>query len=408
MRSVRTDWARRLGAIALAALLACCARPAPPPPAATVAPPQTCQVGPDGGPMLAERGIGGTGGPALADRGIGGTGGPAGIVGVITGFASVCLAGQEIALPQDVAVTTDSAPASAASLRAGQVAAVQTDAALRARRITLRYEVSGPVENLAGDRLVVAGQDVLLGPDTWGITPRPGQWVTVSGLRRADGVIVATRVDPREPGAVLVHGTLRRDAGQLRIGNLIIHPAPGLEGLIGTEVTASGVLNSGVLVLDSVVPDLLAMDPAAYFGPAVGVFYLEGFVLVEGGRVGFGHGFSALAPGLRTAPGGRAVLRLERGAQGLRATQATPFAGLNRFSPVRRFEPAPVPNRSTFGPAERGARSGPGFRPGGRAPSRPGFGSPDQFGHDAPGPGTFGPGPSTFGPGPAPFGDRGR
>jgi hypothetical protein len=118
-----------------------------------------CQIGPDGGPLiahsaptgsklvglnpaglkptqskqaataqhgldqtiLAERGIGGTGtppgNPELADRGIGGTG----IVGVITGFASVCVDGLEIAYDRSAAVDIDGAAGTPAALRVGQI-----------------------------------------------------------------------------------------------------------------------------------------------------------------------------------------------------------------------------------------------------------------------------------------------
>jgi hypothetical protein len=58
--------------------------------------PGMCQIGPDDGPAVADRGIGGTGiddnAIQTADRGIGGTG----IVGVITGFSSVCVDGLEV------------------------------------------------------------------------------------------------------------------------------------------------------------------------------------------------------------------------------------------------------------------------------------------------------------------------
>ena len=75
MRSNRAGAA----ALVLVAAVAACGRPAPParPEASVAADPAVCRVGPDGGPQLADRGIGGTGAPVLeTDRGIGGTGGP--------------------------------------------------------------------------------------------------------------------------------------------------------------------------------------------------------------------------------------------------------------------------------------------------------------------------------------------
>ena len=165
--------------------------------------------------MTADRGIGGTGAPPVqqADRGIGGTGAPmqvadrgiggTGIIAVITGFASVCLAGQEVALAPDVPVSIGDQPASVDALRAGQVAVVDaagTAPSLQARRIAIRYEVSGPVDSVNGDQLVVAGQTVAVSSTTWGARPARGDWVSVSGLRRPDGVIMATRIDRAEPG----------------------------------------------------------------------------------------------------------------------------------------------------------------------------------------------------------------
>ena len=139
-----------------------------------------CRSDPAGAPVaIADRGIGGTGAPPstqLADRGIGGTG----IVGVITGFASVCLGGVEVALGQDAPIEAGrKVPQHPAILRAGQVAAVEAGGgptALAARRITVRHEVIGPVERVetdgAGHRvLTVAGQRVLVPGPVWGETP---------------------------------------------------------------------------------------------------------------------------------------------------------------------------------------------------------------------------------------------
>ena len=376
-------------AAALIAVMAGCTRPTPPA-ATAVSTPNMCRVGPDGGPDIADRGIGGTGAPVReADRGIGGTGGPAlaesgiggtGIVAVITGFASVCLAGQEVALPPGAAVTIGDQPASPAALRAGQVAIVEASGSgteLAARRVMIRIEVAGPVQAATGDRLVVAGQDVAISPATWGGRPGVGDWAVVSGLRRPDGVIEATRLDARGTGEVVVHGKLLDDAGRLQIGGLAIRQAPGLTPMVGQDVTASGVIDTGTLIPTRIVPDLLASDPAALFGPGIGVFYVETFAVVGGGRVRFGQGFSAEARGLGMGGPGRAVLRLERGGSGLRAVGFGPTGTTpGRFETAPRFEPAPVPNRAIRGPdagrsrldgpsGRGGPRQGDGLRPGG-------------------------------------------
>ncbi len=126
-----------LSLLVLAALAACAGSHARPPEVVTtveadvVQPGSVCHVGPDGGPVggpapVAERGIGGTGAPvsmvmtagqtvvpaaagqaakgdAMADRGIGGTG----IIGVVTGFASICVNGLEVQYDNTVPVDID-------------------------------------------------------------------------------------------------------------------------------------------------------------------------------------------------------------------------------------------------------------------------------------------------------------
>ena len=263
----------RVRALPLIALLASCTPAAPdlPAPSGAGAPDTAgvCRLGPDGGPpppalevrttdrgiggtgaavRQADRGIGGTGaaGPQVADRGIGGTG----IVAVITGFASICLADQEVALDPGVPVLIGDHPATAEALRAGQVAVVDaagTGPSLHARTVAVRYEVSGPVEAADGANLRVAGQQVAMSAGTLGDRPAPGEWVAVSGLRRLDGVIEATRLDRRPPGEVIVHGRLLRADGLWRIGALPVGPAPGAPVPDSQDVTVVGVLAGSVL-----------------------------------------------------------------------------------------------------------------------------------------------------------------
>lgn len=362
--------AERAPALALAALLACCRGEPPPPttprPAATLTTPSQCRTDPDGAALTADRGIGGTGGPVqMADRGIGGTG----IVGVITGFASVCLAGQEVALPPDVTVAVDQRPASTDVLRAGQVAVIDAagdPAGLRARRIVIRYEVVGSVERAAGDAIRVAGQDVALSPQSWGIHPARGDWVAVSGLRRGDGTIEATRVERQAPGPVLIHGMLVEDSGGLRIGALPIRRDQSTAGLVGHDVTITGMIGPNAeLLVFSAAPDILLTDPAAYFGPRVGVVLIESFAVLDGGRLHLAPGFSAPAPGLHLDGPQRGVFRFERFDGGLRATglgnHPSPSAS-SRVEPAPRFEPAPMPDRAIRGPASGLSRTGPGGR----------------------------------------------
>ena len=368
MRRTPMRHLRTLLALLLAATLAACAgRPPDLPPVAQVPPasasepptpaPNVCRTAPDGGIPLADRGIGGTGAPLgaplIADRGIGGTGAPStGIVGVITGFASVCLAGEEVPYPPNLPVLIDGQPGQLTDLRAGQVAAIgATGPQPIAQTLAIRHEVSGLLDAINPDgTLLVAGQHVIPPPPLpGGPTPTPGQWLAVSGFRREDGVILATRLDPRVPGPTIIRGLLRAEAGRAWIGDAEIRPTPSLPP--GTPVLATGKWRDGGLDVATLEPDALLQDPSAYFNGAP-ILVIEGYA--EGGFIGFGRlRYSApFRPGL-------GILRLERGPGGaFRPTSIRPFDRAPGGPDRPGFAPAPTANRN-FGP-----RFAPSFAPG--------------------------------------------
>lgn len=346
------------GSAVVMLLASCTPAPRAPTPAviATAAAPPVCRVGPDDGPPLAERGIGGTGAPTtqLAERGIGGTG----IIGVITGFASVCLAGREVALPAGVPVEIGGVPADPRALRAGQVAAIEAGGSgvLTARRIAIRYEVSGPIESVTADRVQVAGQPVLLGPDTWLRTPPAiGQWVAVSGLRNATGAVVATRLDLVSTRTVLIHGIVQRIDGEYRLGTLPLRPPPGDLLVPGLPVSVTGVYGDDGFQAASVTRDLLVADPGAYFGTYTSNFIVEGYAQPINGQIPFGT--QSFAPASSRPVGSeRSVATFQRTAGGVRLDSVvTSPNGSLRLQPANdgRFQPAPIPSRLGAGSGGR-------------------------------------------------------
>ena len=345
----------------LAALAGCASPPVSLPTAPTVkteaAPAGTCSIGADGGIPVTDRGIGGTGiqadrgiggTGAYADRGIGGTGPRTGIVGVITGFASVCLAGQEVQYTPGQQVLVDGRAAGPEALRAGQVAAIEAvGGGPRPVAVTLmvRHEVSGPVERIEPDgALRVAGQRVTPPPPAPGAAAPPsggwlpGTWVMVSGFHLLDGSIAATRLDARGPGEVLIRGIMRSEQGRLWIGLTEVRPGRFQLRQTGIPVLAVGRLNDGVLEADSVEADGLLLDPGVFFGPRVGVLIVEGYA--EGG--GFWFGQRRLGAGFAA---GRALARMERGPGGFAPAFVRPYGPGAGFQP-RGFAPAPMPNRA--------------------------------------------------------------
>jgi hypothetical protein len=364
----------------LLCLTACVSTPEPLSRVGTATTAVQCHVGPDGGApvaergsrgtfaergiggpiaergsgeTVAERGIGGTGGPATrrAERGIGGTGAPphlsaergiggTGITGIVTGFASVCVDGLEVALGDQATVDIDGTPVNRSALRVGQVVAIKADPpeqAPVASRVSVRHEVSGPVEAVLSVNpglIVVAGQRVRVPAKALGsLTVQPGVWVAVSGLRGPDGDIIASRLDPRAPGRVLVHGPLIVADGEASIGSLAIRSRRDTKADVGTYVTISGTWLDGTLTVETLAPDLLVSNPPAWFGAGTTRLVLESYGQFTSGSATITGGFQAsLASGFVQPKdlSGPVVMSLEAQSDGsfavIRASPAVPPA----------------------------------------------------------------------------------
>lgn len=156
-------------------------------------------LGGTGAPMVAQdpgNGLGGTGSPlAGGDSGLGGTG----IVGVVTGFASICVNGVEVDYSPSMPVDRDGVAAPVSELAVGQLVALQAVGQgdqLRARRIAVIDAAVGPLTAVDArtGRFDVMQQAALAlaREDLQGLAV--GDWVRVSGQRVASGDIRASRV----------------------------------------------------------------------------------------------------------------------------------------------------------------------------------------------------------------------
>lgn len=153
------------------------------------------------------KGMGGTG-AKFADRGIGGTGitGDIGVYGRITGFGSICVNGMEIEYTAKTPVENNGRNASIQALRVGQVVAVRAyrkNGEFRARKITVDKAVSGRVASVNAKRgeMMVSKQKVIAdgrGRDVMKLL-KAGDYVSVSGMKRADGVIIAGLIERMKP-----------------------------------------------------------------------------------------------------------------------------------------------------------------------------------------------------------------
>ena len=296
------------------------------------------------------------------DRGIGGTG----VIGTIRRFGSIVVNDLRIAYPGDVTVLIDGEVKSAAALRLGQVVEVVAQGGpgrLATRRIEIASEVVGPIEALALPRLTVMGQDVLVEglPDGAGLPVpalRPGEIVAVSGLRRLDGTIIASRIERRRGSAMQVTGLLTRgEDGVLRVGRLVVRGTPAIlpAKLVGQRVRLGGRLAGGILAVKQA---RLAL--ALLLDADLDYVSMEAYGERRGHDIVFGSGLQIPATGTDTAltPGGeqRFVADIRRSGDGSLAVSAARDGGAGPMGPG-----------SPDGPS--GPPPGP---PGGRGPGTPG------------------------------------
>jgi len=250
-------------------------------------------------------GIGGTG---IDTGGIGGTG----IVGVITGFASVCVNGVEVHYDPSTPVASNGALRSASQLVVGQVvliAAQGQGAQLTARSINAVYAVVGPVQSMDAQQgaLQVMGQQLVDATAAEMGRVQPGQWVQASGHRLANGAVALTSLEPIaaleqarlngritriEPGAVLVEGTrvvLGAGAAPLPVGVAV-----------GMELSASGVWDGTQLQ-----GQRLDVEPTRKALGSSERVLLQGYVQgLNGRQLSLGHSVITLNHNLQIVGGG--------------------------------------------------------------------------------------------------------
>ena len=197
-------------------------------------------------------GVGGTGHTTSPDGGLGGTGrssdpggeggmGGTGIVGTITGFASICVNGLEVHYDNSVPVTENGKPVNTRGLAIGQVVVVDagnSTRGLEARRIAILHAIDGPVTRPpdSNGRLEVMGARVSMANTqtlNQALQLKAGDWVQVSGHRGADGSVVASRVARTEARSE-VSASGRADPDRMQVGGVHV------DRTIAGELTVRG------------------------------------------------------------------------------------------------------------------------------------------------------------------------
>jgi hypothetical protein len=179
-------------------------------------------IGGTGAPLANNSGIGGTGTPLANNErgGIGGTGivagtnkpvfgdsgiGGTGIVGVITGFASICVNGIEVNYDSNTPVWDNGYPSALSQLVVGQVVSVAATGSgnqITARGISVIQAVVGPITavNPATGELRVMGQRIQAQRADL-VNLKIDNWLRVSGHSLATGEVVASHLEVMPPQA---------------------------------------------------------------------------------------------------------------------------------------------------------------------------------------------------------------
>jgi hypothetical protein len=232
-------------------------------------------------------GIGGTGITVQAEPPVGGIGGT-GIVGVITGFASICVNDVEIHLDAKTPVNDNGVDVPAGKLVVGQVVAVRASGfgqEVMANRIALVHVAVGPVDavNAATGEFSVLGQTArLLAPGA--TPPAVGSWVRISGHREAGGQIAASHVEavPPQAQAQLVGVVDRFSAQALMVSGTAVNTANARDAaraVAGNEVMVSGTWDGKTLVAQT-----FKSEPTLQHIGAVERVVYEGYVHTLGNR----------------------------------------------------------------------------------------------------------------------------
>ena len=230
-----------------------------------------------------QSGKGGIGGTGLApgEGGIGGTGAPladataVGIVGVISGFASVCVNGVEVHFDNAVPVSDNGEPSAAGKLAVGQVVSIEAGPSprgLEAKNIAILHALEGPVTDIhpGGKMIHVMGQPVALGPNTRlaGSPLAPGQHVKVSALSGANGKLFATRIQTAKLEQASLLGTVMHSGNGASVNG--VH--------VGAPLSADAAIVKGKWTGSTLLPSSIKPDPSARLKENVGRLLIEGLV----------------------------------------------------------------------------------------------------------------------------------
>ena len=235
-------------------------------------------------------GIGGTG-ITSEDAGVGGTGeqakngiGGTGIVGVITGFGSICVNGIEVHYYNDTPVQLDGEKINSSKLAVGHVVAVKASGngqSIVAQEINVFHQITGPITDININRgeLKVMGQKVSIASSQLkGL--KVGQWLNVSGLRKGDGSVLASRLDLSQArGTAQAIGNLTQQGNKLYLNGTKVKGLAKASLNSNTEVRLTGTWDGKALNVRDAVP-----GPVSDLINKVEILHLQGVKEINNGK----------------------------------------------------------------------------------------------------------------------------
>ncbi|MEQ1599538.1 MAG: DUF5666 domain-containing protein, partial [Methylotenera sp.] len=250
--------------------------------------------------IAAEGGLGGTG--ITADGGMGGTGifaedgllpengkGGIAIVGVVTGFASICVNDVEVHYETNTPVYDNGNTSKLSNLKTGQMVMLTADRAndrLVARSIGMIDAVVGPIDKIDFKlmQVEVMGQTIQVDDATMQQlrTLEQGVVVRVSGHRLTNGRVVATRVAISNKKAyVSTYGivtSVSDDSFAVNGTKIAINNKDLLDAVkVGKEMQVSGAWNG-----HAIQPNRIVAQPVKNVMNRAESAIVEGFVGLEG------------------------------------------------------------------------------------------------------------------------------
>lgn len=219
------------------------------------------------------KGIGGTGAP-VANGGFGGTGdtmkadallpqqidGDVVVIGVITGFASICVNGVEVHYDNLTPIYDNGQQAKLADLAVGKTVMLKADKTagrLVAKAVGMFHAVAGPIDHidLKRGQMQVLGQVVRLDAQAMQHAKEllPGVHVRISGHRIESGEVMATRID-KDTGTSAANTLgvvtqVHADGFSVNNTRVKVMDKQQLANIkAGTEIHVSGPVEKGVLL----------------------------------------------------------------------------------------------------------------------------------------------------------------